>query len=163
MKKYERYIRKYDGSFEGTLKELVNLIEWLETTGVGELLEKGHNLKLHDIYYNHLDKLGYTDDDFGWYCDIAYGDFIEEVKDTTKVDFDKLIEYAGRTSTFYFKISNQTCYDCTITEAIELAYLEDEHVGNIIDSINDALEVIELIEIYQDVETFKGYMGDIEE
>lgn len=160
MKKYERYIRKYDKSFEGTLNELLNIIDYLNTTGVGELLESGHNLKLHDIYYNHLDKLGYTDDDFETYCNIAYADFIDDVKISTSVEFDDLVEYAGRTSTFYFKISGQTCYDNTITEAIELAYLDDQHVDNIIDSINDALEVIELMEYYKNIETFKVYMDD---
>lgn len=163
MKKYERYVRKYkENEFENTLKELLNLIEWLDTTGVGEILEEGHNLKLYDIFDN-LNELGYTYDDFVYYCNVAYEDFINDVKERTQTEFEDLVSYVHLSSTFYFKISNQTAYGrgyTPIIDVIEDAYIYDEHIDNIIYSINDALEVYELMEYYQDVQTFKDYMGE---
>lgn len=151
-------LHKNHDDFCNTVEELQNITKFIKDNKLDVVLMEGYNLKLYDIV-NCLDDLNINIDEFAWYCERAYDDFIEYLKINHKIDFDSCVEYVGRSSTFHFKISNEWLYDYNdIFTAIENAYLYDEHIDNIIDSINNALVILDYINYYKSVETFKNYV-----
>ena len=54
------------------------------------------NLKLYDAFFNADDL-----DKFNFFCEICFDDFREIIKDATNTDFYNLVNYIGRTSSFY--------------------------------------------------------------
>lgn len=124
------------------------------------------NLKLYDAFYYFMSDemkkdfpLTYADntgrneyDDFYFFCEDSYNTFKEDLKENFGIDFSKMQNYIGRTSSFYLHDSSIVelennknryegiCFDGTIYQAIDY-YFNNEY-GNFID-IKDGKVIID--------------------
>lgn len=75
-------------------KELKKVHEFL--TSLNDTLLKPTNLKLYDAFFSCDDT-----EIFDIFCNVSFEAFEDYIKDQTNTNFNKLVHYIGRTSSFY--------------------------------------------------------------
>ena len=139
-------------------KELKKVHEFL--TSLNDTLLKPTNLKLYDAFFSCDDTEQFYD-----FCDISFEFFEEYIKDQTNTNFNKLVHYIGRTSSFY--CLSDELYNNIITERDNIVlsdtifnFFYDIYSGDNLLNFDKNNGFIDTVKLLKDVEKYDDNKSD---
>ena len=139
-------------------KELKKVHDFL--TSLNDTLLKPTNLKLYDASFSCDDIEQFYD-----FCDISFEVFEDYIKDQTNTNFNKLVHYIGRTSSFY--CLSDELYNNIITERDNVVlsdtifnFFYDIYSGNNLLNFDKNNGFIDTIKLLKDVEEYDDDKSD---
>lgn len=143
-------------------KELKKVHEFL--TSLNDTLLKPTNLKLYDAFFSGEDTEQFYNQ-FYDFCDISFCEFKEYIKDQTNTNFNELVHYIGRTSSFY--CLSDELYNNIITERDNIVlsdtifnFFYDIYSGDNLLNFDKNNGFIDTIKLLKDVEKYDDDKSD---